>query len=508
MVTIDFEAHEKAAKMLPESRIVIGGVESSEGSAGVYEHVNPSTGRVQAEIPMGGASEINRAVEAAQRAFDGGWGSMRPAKRRRLLTKFAALITDHLEDFAQIAPLENGVPISAFRGGQFSIIEEYTNYYAGWADKISGQVNAGYSNEEHFEYSIAEPYGVVAHIITWNAPALSLAIKIPACLAAGNTVVIKPSEITPFSAVLWVRLAQEAGIPDGVVNVVTGSAEAGEALVAHPGVGKISFTGGLPTAQRIMRTAADPLTPVILELGGKGPNLFFEDADFGPSVAHGAAMCMGNTGQGCTSPSRLIVAEGIYEEVIEGVKATLASLVTGDPLDPATGLGPVVNEAARVRILATIAEADEKGWGKLVVGGNRIGEVGNFIEPTLFIDTDNSSPLAQKEIFGPVLVMMPFKTESEAVALANNSNYGLTAWIQSRDVNRVTRLVSQLHAGNIVVNPGPNALSCPNLSFGGVKMSGIGREGGKAGLDEYLRTKAVSISKDVNNFGHVNIRDV
>jgi len=306
---------------------------------------------------------------------------------------------------------------------------------------------------------------------------------------------------TPWSAIRWTELAKEAGIPDGVLNVVTGDATAGEALVAHRGVDKITFTGGPATAQRIMRMAAERLTPLTFELGGKGPNLLFEDADLPASIAHGAMMCMGGTGQGCANPTRLLVAEAIYDEVVEGVKSTLAGLVTGDPLDPATGLGPVINEAARERILATVNEAASEGWGKLVQGGSRIGTVGNFIEPTLFIDTDNTSPIAQKEIFGPVLVMMPFRDEAEAIALANDSDYGLTAWVQTRDVTRMTRIVTKLRAGNVMVNPGPNTVSCANSAFGGVGMSGFGREGGKAGLEEFLRPKGVSVSRYIQHFG-------
>lgn len=356
-------------------------------------------------------------------------------------------------------------------------------------------VGAAYSPHENVEYTIAEPYGVIGHIITWNSPALSLAMKVPPSLAAGNTVVIKPAESTPFSALLFADLAHEAGIPEGVINVVTGLGDAGEALVSHPGIDKISFTGGPATARRIMATAAQSLKPVLFELGGKSANLLFADTDLDAVVPYCAAFAMSNTGQGCALPTRLLVERPIYEEVVQRVAYVVAHLPVGDPLDPATYIGPLINATARDRVQSMIDKAVSGGAGRLVHGGERIDSEGYFVTPTVFADVDNRSDLAQQEVFGPVLAITPFDTEDEAVALANDTEYGLSAYIQSRDIGRVNRLVPRLKAGTVYVNPGPNPISSPTTPFGGVGMSGFGREGGRAGLDEFINVKGVGVGR-------------
>ncbi|MFG2029177.1 aldehyde dehydrogenase family protein [Streptomyces sp. NPDC048825] len=495
MVTVDVQLHQDRAEHdLPQPRLVIGGKDVTDASGGLYEHRNPATGLVQAQIPLAGPTEVDRAVAAARQAFEV-WGTMRPAERRRLLTRFAQLLRDHIPDFAAICPLENGVCIGGWAENVGPHVAEWTEYYAGWADKIEGMVGAAYSPHENVEYTIAEPYGVIGHIITWNSPALSLAMKVPPSLAAGNTVVIKPAESTPFSALLFADLAREAGIPEGVINVVTGLGEAGEALVSHPGVDKISFTGGPVTARRIMATAAQSLKPVVFELGGKSANLLFADTDLDTVVPYCAAFAMSNTGQGCALPTRLLVERAIYEEVVQRVAGVVAHLPIGDPLDPTTYIGPLVNAAARDRVQGVIDKAVEGGAGRLVHGGERIVSDGYFVTPTVFADVDNRSDLAQQEIFGPVLAITPFDTEDEAVALANDTEYGLSAYIQSRDIGRVNRLVPRLKAGTVYVNPGPNPITSPATPFGGVGISGFGREGGKAGLDEFINVKGVGISR-------------
>ncbi|MFE9649221.1 aldehyde dehydrogenase family protein [Streptomyces sp. NPDC006365] len=495
MVTVDVKLHqERAEHDLPQPRLVIGGKDITDASGGLYEHRNPATGLVQAQIPLAGPAEVDRAVAAARQAFEA-WGTMRPAERRRLLTRFAQLLRDHIPDFAAICPLENGVCIGGWAENVGPHVAEWTEYYAGWADKIEGMVGAAYSPHENVEYTIAEPYGVIGHIITWNSPALSLAMKVPPSLAAGNTVVIKPAESTPFSALLFADLAREAGIPEGVINVVTGLGDAGEALVSHPGVDKISFTGGPVTARRIMTTAAQSLKPVVFELGGKSANLLFADTDLDSVVPYCAAFAMSNTGQGCALPTRLLVERPIYEEVVQRVAGVVAHLPIGDPLDPTTYIGPLVNTAARDRVQGVIDKAVEGGTGRLVHGGERIASDGYFVTPTVFADVDNRSDLAQQEIFGPVLAIAPFDTEDEAVALANDTEYGLSAYIQSRDIGRVNRLVPRLKAGTVYVNPGPNPITSPATPFGGVGISGFGREGGKAGLDEFINVKGVGISR-------------
>ncbi|MEU6228838.1 aldehyde dehydrogenase family protein [Streptomyces sp. NPDC047042] len=495
MVTVDVKLHQDRAEHdLPRPRLVIGGKDVTDASGGIHEHRNPATGLVQAHIPLAGPTEVDLAVAAARRAFEV-WGTMRPAERRRLLTRFAQLLRDHIPDFAAISPLENGVCIGGWAENVGPHVAEWTEYYAGWADKIEGMVGAAYSPHESVEYTIAEPYGVIGHIITWNSPALSLAMKVPPSLAAGNTVVIKPAESTPFSALLFADLAREAGIPEGVVNVVTGLGDAGSALVTHPGVDKISFTGGPATARRIMAVAALSLKPVVFELGGKSANLLFADTDLDTVVPYCAAFAMSNTGQGCALPTRLLVERPVYDEVVARVAGVVAHLPVGDPLDPATYIGPLIDEAARDRVQGVIDKAVEGGAGRLVHGGERIESDGYFVTPTVFADVDNRSDLAQQEIFGPVLAITPFDTEDEAVALANDTEYGLSAYIQSRDIARVNRLVPRLKAGTVYVNPGPNPITSPATPFGGVGISGFGREGGKAGLDEFISVKGVGIGR-------------
>ncbi|MEU3336952.1 aldehyde dehydrogenase family protein [Streptomyces sp. NPDC002144] len=495
MVTVDVALHrQRAEQVLPRPRLVIGGKELSDTSGGLFEHVNPATGLVQAEIPLAGPGEVDQAVAAARTAFEV-WGGMRPAERRRLLTRFAQLIRDHIPDFAAICPLENGVCVGGWAENVGTHIAEWTEYYAGWADKIEGMVGAAHSPHENVEYTLAEPYGVIGHIITWNSPALSLAMKVPPSLAAGNTVVIKPAESTPFSALLFADLAREAGIPDGVINVVTGLGEAGSALVTHPGVDKISFTGGPATARRIMADAALSLKPVLFELGGKSANLLFADTDLDTVVPYCAAFAMSNTGQGCALPTRLLVERPIYDEVVARVTGVVAHLPVGDPLDPTTYIGPLINAAARDRVRGVIDRAVQDGAGRLVYGGERIDADGWFVSPTVFADVDNRSDLAQREIFGPVLALTPFDTEDEAVALANDTEYGLSAYVQSRDIARVNRLVPRLKAGTVYVNPGPNPITSPATPFGGVGLSGFGREGGRAGLEEFIHVKGVGVGR-------------
>ena len=442
-------------------------------------------------MPLGGALEVDQAVAAARTAYETSWGPMKPAERRRLLTGFADLLATKREEFATIATLEMGLCTSM--SAQVDAAFEWTHYYAGWADKIEGIVASGFSPADELAYTLAEPYGVVGHIITWNAPLLSLGMKVPPSLAAGNTVVIKPAEFTPFTALLFAELALEAGIPDGVVNVVQGTGVAGEALVRHPGVGKVSFTGGPSTAKRIMGTAAETLKPVLFELGGKSPNLLFSDADLDSSVPYSAAFSMSCVGQGCALPTRLLVEEPIYDEVVEAVVATIEALPVGDPLDPSSYFGPLVNAAARERVVGMIDEARAAGAGRLRTGGAAMDTDGFFVEPTVFVDVDNTSDLAQREVFGPVLAVSRFRDEEHAVELANDSSYGLSAYIQSRDVRRVNRLVPRLRAGTVFVNQGPNPITQPGRPFGGIGLSGFGREGGKAGLDEFLMVKGVGI---------------
>jgi acyl-CoA reductase-like NAD-dependent aldehyde dehydrogenase len=425
------------------------------------------------------------------------WGTMRPAERRRLLTRFAQLIRDHIPDFAAICPLENGVCVGGWAENVGPHVAEWTEYYAGWADKIEGRVTSSPAHGRELAYTAPEPYGVVGIIITWNGPLVSVGMKIMPALAAGNTVVVKPSELTPYAMEHVMALVREAGIPPGVVNVLPGTAEAGEALVRHPLVQKISFTGGPTAARKILATCAETLKPAVLELGGKSASLVFPDADLEP-VAFIATASVHQTlaGQGCALATRLLVHDSVYDELAEKVVAFTREITLGDPFDPAIGMGPVVSRAAQERILGMVERARNDGTAKLPVGGGAPGgdlANGSYVEPTVFGDVDPTSELGQVEVFGPVLSLMRFETEEEALRIANGTSYGLASYIWTNDVARINRLVPRLEAGGVYVNGASPVTGC-ELPFGGVGISGFGREGGLEGLLEFVRTKSVAIA--------------
>jgi aldehyde dehydrogenase (NAD+) len=484
--------HSDAARILPKVGSIIAGDMSTEAPAGAHSHVNPATGQVQATIPLSSTNTVDAAVAAA-RAAAPGWRDTPGAKRREILEKLAELIVADGDKLSTLSTLENGVT-RGFGGRLFvEMAAQWTRYYAGWADKLEGLVVDTPPNEP-FVYTIPEPFGVVAIIITWNAPLLSLAMKIPPALAAGNTVVLKPAEFTPFTSVRFLELAREAGVPDGVINLVIGGPETGAALTAHADIDKISFTGGPITATRIMQTAAVKLKPVIFELGGKGANLVFNDANLAEAIPYSATFSLVNTGQGCALPTRLLVQRGVYDQVVEGVKATIQSYITGDPLLDNTFSGPLVNDAALQRVTAVIEKAKADRAGQLILGGNRCdGELagGFFVEPTIFANVDPNSSLALNEVFGPVLSIIPFDTEEEAVRIANSTEYGLTNYVQTSDIRRARRLARSLHSGTVGINGTANMhVGAP---FGGVGISGFGREGGKEGMLEFVSTKTVLI---------------
>jgi acyl-CoA reductase-like NAD-dependent aldehyde dehydrogenase len=351
------------------------------------------------------------------------------------------------------------------------------------------------SGEPGLSYVRLGPYGVVAVIPPWNGSMMGMGQKCGPALAAGNAVVAKPPEIAPFGMLRFAELALEAGLPPGVLNVVVGGASTGSALVGHPGVDKISFTGGSTTARSIMESAARHLTPLALELGGKSPNIVFPDADLDGAATMAALVGTALlAGQGCALPTRLYVHDGVYEAVLDRVLATLASLPVGDPLDPASVVGPVVTESAMERILAVIDRATADG-ATLVTGGTRLGgdlAHGWFVAPTVFGDVDHRSDLARNEVFGPVLAVLRFGSEDEVLALANDSPYGLAAYLHTADARRVERFVRELEAGMVVVN-GKGAVS-PATPFGGYKQSGFGREGGRPGIEEMVQRKTVLVA--------------
>jgi aldehyde dehydrogenase (NAD+) len=455
-------------------------------AGGTHHHRNPATGEVQADVGLDDGTGIDEAVRAATAAQEG-WAARPPAARAEVLFRLADLLDEHAPEAAELAALDNGTPVSAMNPGAYTAA--WVRYYAGWCDKLDDEV---LSTGRGREYVRLEPYGVIAAIPPWNGSMMGMGQKCGPALAAGNAVVAKPPEIAPFGMLRFAELALEAGVPPGVLNVVSGGPEAGAALVGHPGVDKISFTGGTATARTLMQIAARNLTPLTFELGGKSANIIFPDADLHAAVA--MAAYAGPTllsGQGCALPTRLYVHDEVYDGVINELVATVDAAKVGDPLDPQTMVGPVVTEAAMERILGVIARAEADG-ATLLCGGARLGgplAQGWFIAPTVFGDVDHDSDLARNEVFGPVLAVLRFHDEDEVLAKANDSDLGLSAYVHTQDPRRIARFIDQLEVGTVAVN-GMSGGS-PTMPFGGVKHSGFGREGGRAGIEEMVFRKAV-----------------
>lgn len=480
-------------RSVPVVHLHIGGAAQATGSAGVHQHVYPATGEIQGTVPLAGPDDVDAAVQAAHAAFPG-WRAWRPADRSRVLRRLGELMERDAAEIARLSVLDNGMAASMSQP-LVAIMASWTGYYAGWADKVEGRVTSFPANQRELAYSMPEPYGVVGIILTWNGPVVSVGMKLIPALAAGNTVVMKPSELTPYATEHLMSLVKEAGIPDGVVNLVLGGPQTGDALVRHPLVQKVSFTGGPATARKILAACADSLKPAVLELGGKSANVLFPDADLDTAVAVNAFSVLGTlAGQGCAIPSRMIVHDEIYDDVVERVLAIVAGMQCGDPFDPATVIGPVVSRDAQQRVLAMIERAQADG-AKLLTGGGVPGHLatGYFVEPTVFGDVDPASELGQVEVFGPVLSLMRFGSEEQAIEIANSTEYGLASYVYTSDIGRVKRMVTALRAGGVYVNGASPVVGC-ELAFGGVGISGFGREGGEEGLFEFLRTKAVGIA--------------
>lgn len=472
------------------AHLIIGADRLSDTSAGTFAHVRPSTGKVQAEVPLAGESEVDYAVRTARDALPR-WRSTPPNVRRDLLLKLAELIESNASEFALLAAYESGIPVR-FGGGVQAAVEWF-RYYAGWADKVEGKQIPTFVTDG-FDYTLSEPYGVIGALIPWNFPLASVAMKIPAALASGNCVVIKPSELAPFAVTRLGELALEAGFAPGVVNVISSGPEGGECLVRHRGVDKLTFTGSGATAKKILRAAAETMTPIALELGGKSPSLIFSDCDIDMAVEIAATTPFSPlAGQGCALPTRVLIERSVYDAVLEKLVARSSELKVGDPLDEETDVGPVISDGACTRILSMIERANDT-TAKLMIGGRRLGgdfKDGFFIEPTVFANVDPESELGTEEVFGPVLAVMSFESEGEAIALANRSDYALGAYVYTTNIGRAHRLARLLDAGGVNINAMKPTQPC--VPFGGQKQSGYGREGGEAGLHEFIRPKNVFI---------------
>jgi aldehyde dehydrogenase (NAD+) len=478
----------------PSVYLHVGHETLSVGSGGVYEHRNPVTGEPQAKIPLAGAAEVERAVAKARAAFEP-WRRTRPEARREMLFKLAGLVQSNSKRFAELAALDGGTPLMLGEHGA-ALAAEWARYYAGWCDKLHGEQLGTFDTRGEFSYTVPEPIGIVGIIITWNGPLISLGMKVCPALAAGNCVIVKPAEITPFAPELFAQLVEEAGIPDGVFSLLPGTAAGGDALVRHPEVAKISFTGGPVTARKIMTACAEQLKPTVMELGGKSASLLFPDADIQGACERAVYWTIGIlSGQGCALPTRLLVHADIYDDVLNRVVAIASAFKVGNPFEAGVMVGPLINAAACDRVIGMLDRVRIQGNGRILLGGARCGGAlagQNFIAPTVIADAAIDSEISQQEIFGPVLLVNRFEDEDEAVRLANATPYGLAAYIQSNDLKRVHRLAERLRAGGVYVN-GAAQINA-HTPFGGVGISGFGKEGGRAGIDAYLHYKTVSIA--------------
>jgi aldehyde dehydrogenase (NAD+) len=473
------------------SGLLIGGDRITESSGGTHAHVYPATGQPNATIALAGAAEIDIAVASAWDAHRE-WMALTVDRRRDLLIDLADAVHENLDDLARLNVYDYAVPISF--AGNAVLLERFLRHFAGYVDKPHGS-----STPVHGSFDInlieREPYGVVGVITPWNGSLVVIGSCVAPALAAGNAVVLKPSEVAPFAAVRFGELCAEVGLPTGLVNVVPAGPEGGDALVRHPGIRKIHFTGGGPTARKVLESAAANLTPVVAELGGKSANIIFDDADLDAAAmlsAHQGPLVQ--SGQSCACASRVLVHQSVYDTFLEKLLGVIQASTIGDPLDPAVVIGPVISQSAVVRILGVIEDAVAQRSGELLIGGKRLGgelAQGYYVEPTVFGGVDNGSALAQSETFGPVVSVMKFSDEAEAVRIANDTPYGLNAFVQTTDLVRAHRVSRQLEAGSVWINQFSDM--SPQGPYGGYKHSGFGRTGGLEGLHEFLQVKNIRI---------------
>ena len=476
------------------ARMIVGGEQVDAADGQTFEIVNPATGNVIATAPLGGREDVDRAVAAARKAFDDpkGWANWAAGKRGRSLAKLAALVKQHSEELAQLETANGGKPITSSRGEVVGASLVF-DYYAGAANKVFGQTIP--VSKPGIDMTLREPIGVVGLIVPWNFPILMASWKLGPALAAGNACILKPASYTPLTAIRLGELALEAGIPAGILNVVTGpGGSAGASIAAHPGVGKVAFTGETTTGQEIMRLASANVKKISLELGGKSPNIVFADADLAKFAKESPYSVFDNCGQDCCARSRILVERSAHDELVELFAAATRKVKVGDPLDEATEVGPLVSARQRDRVRDYI----EIGLGEgatVVVGGAAPNDPalagGAYLMPTVFDGATNDMRIAREEIFGPVVSVIPFDTEAEAIKLANATPYGLSGSVWSRDIGKALRTAKGIQAGVLSVNS--NSSVHTEAPFGGYKMSGIGRELGMAAIDMYTETKNIFI---------------
>ena len=468
--------------------LLIGGQWRHSVSGETFETFDPSDEQLLTVLARGRAADVDIAVKAARQAFEArSWGGASPHDRTNALLKIADLVERNAAELAVIETLDNGTPLANATAWVTSAIRAL-RYYAGWPTKIMGTTNP--TDPTHLIYMLREPMGVCGLINPWNAPLTMAVNKIAPALACGNTIVMKPAELTSLTALRLCKLIEEADVlPPGVLNIVTGSgADAGAAIAAHPGIDKVAFTGSTDVGKRILQATMGNLKKVTLELGGKSPNIIFPDADLDAAIPAAVSGFCKNSGQICSAGTRLFVHESLHDEVTERVSRIAAGYVVGAPLAPDTQLGPLISKAQMASVLSYV-EIGREEKAQLVLGGGRVGDSGFFVEPTVFSKVSNDMRIAQEEIFGPVLAVIPFRDETDAVLQSNDSPYGLAAAVWTRDVSRAHRVARALQSGRVWINT--YAQVDPSMSMGGYKQSGIGREMGTESIDAYTQTKSV-----------------
>ncbi|GHO42460.1 aldehyde dehydrogenase family protein [Ktedonospora formicarum] len=476
--------------------MLIDGKWVQAASGKTFPVYNPATGEVMAHVAEGDKEDIERAVKAARKAFESGpWRNISPSERGRMVWKLADLLEAHADEFAQLEALDNGKSVKVAKAADVALAVDIFRYMAGWATKIEGNTipisGVTAPRSTFFAYTLREPIGVVGQIIPWNFPLLMAAWKLAPALSAGCTIVLKPAEQTPLSALRLGELILEAGIPEGVVNIVPGYGEtAGAALAAHPDVDKIAFTGSTEVGKIIVKAAAGNLKKVSLELGGKSPNIVFKDANLKQTIPGAAFAIFFNHGQCCNAGSRLYIEQGVFDEVVEGVAEEAQKIKLGSGFDPTATMGPLVSDEQLNRVCGYLESGFSQG-ARALTGGKRFGEKGYFVEPKVLVDAKQDMKVVQEEIFGPVVVAIPFKDPNEIMPLANDTTYGLAAGIWTNDISKAHRFAARLRAGTVWINS--YSVFDAALPFGGYKQSGWGREMGHEVLENYTEVKSVCI---------------